>query len=784
MASTSSNHYSDHYLEDIHISEKEKSEEYYLKDNMDYWIAQLVRDRNQIKTYRDYYYGVRNEKDFAYLTENFGIGTPSKLKFTSLIKPRIDALLGSMVSEKFTYRIAATDDKTISQAEEDRKNKLITEIDAKLDALVDRVIRDSNTNKTSRDRLLTPPEQITPPKNPPQADTGELGAALRKITSKYTTNYISDFEIAAQDILRFFENDIRIDLKQKLKQLALDLLICGEAYWRVYCDIVGADPVLEIVKPENMFYNKNTNSQYIDTTDSVVHREYLTRKDVLRRYGKYMDDDQKFYIFGNNARTRSARGLRSATDLELYYNDVDPINGQKSYTMLDVLEVFHVEWLALNSVPLTDEEKEDSATVEGYMTDVTKNGWRVDRYEGIRISGSVYVNCGKSVYAPRSESRPYETSLSYGGIVYNDRNGKPYSVVGALKDLQDAYDLTQFYRDNLIANSGVPGSRVNLAGIPKKLGNDFMERLFKFMALKKNGIELIDPTEPGAQLFQHYGEFDGSVNGQSLQSIELVLRAMENQANTIAGTSPQMLGQIQQRDAVTNVQVGIKQTQVMNEDLFELARTNTKRLLSSMLDISKVCYSKGKKGSYIMGSESYTFQILPEKFCFSDFAISLTYAGKDELKLEAVKQLAKELVAAQAMDPTVLTHIVMSDSVAEVQRLIDEAYAKRKEENDILGQARTKIQQLTLQIQDMEAQLNTATQKITTMLQSGDKFKARELDIREREVELRWNVDNKNIDSKEKTADRTIDLKKETVQLEREQLYLAAGNAKEIRNDI
>lgn len=784
MASTSSNYYSDHYLEDIHISEQEKSEEYYLKDNIDYWIAQLVRDRNQIKTYRDYYYGVRNEKDFAYLTENFGIGTPSKLKFTSLIKPRIDALLGSMVSEKFTYRITTTDDKTIAQAEEDRKEKLITEIDSKLDYLVERVIRDSKVTKQHTDQLETPVQLLEQPATPPVPPNGELGAALRKIVSKYTTNYVSDFEIAAQDILRFFEDDIRIDLKQKLKQLALDLLICGEAYWRVYCDIVGADPVLEVIKPENMFYNKNTNSQYIDTTDAIVHREYLTRKDVLRRYGKYMDDDQKFYIFGNNARTRTARSLRSATDLELYYNDVDPVFGQKSYTMLDVLEVFHVEWLALNSVEFTDEEKEDNATAEGYMTDIAKNGWRVDRYEGIRISGSVYVNCGKSIHTPRSESRPYETSLSYGGVVYNDRNGKPYSLVGALKDLQDAYDLTQFYRDNLIANSGVPGDRINIAGIPKKLGNDFMERLFKFMALKKNGVELIDPTEPGAQLFQHYGSFDNSVNGQSLQAIELVLRAMENQANSIAGTSPQMLGQIQQRDAVTNVQTGIKQTQVMNEDLYELARTNTKRMLSAMLDISKVCYRKGKKGSYIMGSESYAFQIVPEKFCFSDYAMSISYAGKDEIKLQEVRALAKELVTAQAIDPTVLTHIVMSDSVTEVQRLIDESWAKRKLENDVLGQARAKISQLENEVKNLQAQLGSAAQKVNTMLQSGDKFKERELDLREKEINLRFHVDKQNVDQKGELDQKIVSLKEQATQLEREQLYMETGNAKEIRNDI
>lgn len=799
MASTSSNYYSDHYLEDIHISEKEKSEEYYLKDNIDYWIAQLVRDRNQIKTYRDYYYGIRNEPDFNYLTENFGIGSPSKLKFTSLIKPRIDALLGAMVSEKFTYRLSATDDKTIDMAEEDRKKKLLDAINKKLDAFIDQlIVAAKEKQKASKIPQPDPSQGLNPGQTTPQAlgqvigatepqnpitlpDTGELGVALRKITNQYTNNYVSDFEIAAQNILRYFEGDITIDLKQKLKQLALDLLITGEAYWRIYCDRVGADPVLEIVKPENMFYNKNTNSQYIDTADAIVHREFLTRKEVLRRYGQFMDDDQKFFIFGNNARTRTARSLRSATDLELYYNDVDPVSTQKSYTMLDVLEVFHVEWLALNAIKFTDEEKPDYAQTEGYMSDISDTGWRQDKYEGVRISGSVYVNCGKSIYTTRSESRPYETSLSYGGIVYNDRNGKPYSLVGAMKDLQDIYDVTQFYRDTLIANSGVPGSRINIAGIPKKLGNDFMERLLKFMALKKNGVELIDPTEPGAQLFQHYGEFDNSVNGNSLQALEMVLRAMEKQADTIAGTTPQMMGQIQQRDAVTNVETGIHQTQVMNEDLYELARTNTKRLLMSMLNMAKVCYKKGKKASYIMGAESYTFEILPEKFCFSDFAIAITFAGEDEVKIQEIRALAKELVKAQAIDPTVLSHIVMSDSVSEIQRLIDDSWKARKEENDVLGQAKQKIAELQANLQDVEAKLNSATQQIATLNQAQDKFKGRELDLKEKEINLRFKTEDSKLAEKTTNDARLVGVKEQEVQLEREQLYMETNNAKEVK---
>ena len=771
MADIGSNHYSDHYLEDVHISEEEKKEEYYLKDSIDYCIAQLVRDRTQIRTYRDYYYGVRNERDFAYLTENFGIGTPSKLKFTPLIKPRIDALLGSILAENFKCQVAATDERSLQASEEMRKQKLIDETDTKLSMFVDNVTKAVKSQQAGQD--------VKAP------DPGELGTSLKGVQSKYTTNFVSDFIVAAQDILRFFENDDTIELKQKLKQLALDLLVTGECYWRVYCEVIGQDPILQVVKPENMFYNKNTNNQFLDdgVVDSIVHREYLTRKDVLRRYGRFMDEDQRTYIFGHNARTRTARSLRSSVDLELYYNDVDPVNGQKSYTMLDVLEVFHVEWIALNEVQLTDEEKADNTTVDGINSEVSDKAWRMDRYEGIRVAGSVYVDCGKSSYVVRSEARPYVCGLSYNGVCYNDRNGKPYSLVGALKDLQDVYDLTQFYRDNLIANSGVSGDRINLAGIPKKLGNDFMERLFKFMALKKNGVELIDPTEPGSQLFQHYGSFDNSVNGNSLNAIESVLRAMEAQADTIAGTTPQMLGNIQQRDAVTNVQVGIHQTQIMNEDLFELFRANTKKILLAMLNTAKICYRKGKKASYIMGAESYTFEILPENFCFTDYALSLTFSSKDEQKLLEIRQFAKELVDAQGLDPALLTHIVLSDSVTEIQRMVDEAWKKRKEENDVVGQANQKITELTEALKQTQTALNTAQQQVKTYEQSIKSYNQRELDLKEKEINLKYKVEEKKVDNSNDIDKQSLELQKETVQLEREQLYLdAPGNAKEVRN--
>ncbi len=757
----------DAYLEDIHITEAEKSKEWYLKDMIDYWIGTLVREKRDIKNYRNYYSGIRDKKDFEYLTENFGIGTPSKLMFTNLIKPRVDALLGKVVDETFTFKVTCTDDKTISEIQETKKANKLNVITSSLASFSQRMVNSINAGSD---------EQGLPTLSELQEDIG-------KQTSKFKTNFISDFEVAAQDVLKYVSQSEKIGMKQKLKLMAMDLLITGECYYRVYCERVGSDPILEVIKPENIFYNKTTNTQNVGTineSDAIVHREWISRKEILSRYGKYMDKEQREYLYGSTARVGGSRIIGSGRDIELMYEDDNYSAALDPHRM----EVYHVEWFALNRVELSDEDKELENTVEGYMSDAGKWGWRVDRYEGIRIAGSVYVNCGKSTHMVRSQSAPHLTSLTYGGVRYNDRNnnGRPYSVVGALKDLQDTYDTTLFYRDNMIAHSGVAGDRINVAGIPKVLGNNFMDRLFKFIALKKNGFELIDPTEPGAQMFQHYGSFDNSVSGNSLDAIEKVLAGMERQADLTAGTNPQMLGQIAERDAVGNVKQGIKQSLLINEDLLELVRDNQLKMLCKVLDTSQISYSKGKKGSYIAGSEAYVFEILPDNFCLSDFAINISYGSKDEIKLQELKLVAKELITGGMLPPDAIVHIILSDSITEVKRIVSQAVAVQKEENNQLGQANQQVEQLTQQLKDIQNQLNQAQQQLKTSEQQSGQFKAKEVALKEQEVTRKLSNDERKREDLKDFQDKQIALKDQVVQLEREQLYLDTGNAQEVKN--
>jgi hypothetical protein len=91
-----------------------------------------------------------------------------------------------------------------------------------------------------------------------------------------------------------------------------------------------------------------------------------------------------------------------------------------------------------------------------------------------------------------------------------------------------------FFRNNTVANSGVSGSRVNIAAIPKALGKTFMTRLTKWVTLRKQGLELVDPTEDGANLFQHYGDFR-PIQGDAINAVNAILESLAVQADIVSG---------------------------------------------------------------------------------------------------------------------------------------------------------------------------------------------------------------------------------------------------------
>jgi hypothetical protein len=776
-------------IEDIHLTEKEKDSFDYIKKKTDYLIASLYREKTKVQKCRDLYEGIRDKVEFQYLENVYGLETPMSIKMTPLIKTRIDVLVGMFLDEVFKYQVSVGDVPTIDSINEEKKKKTIKD-------LFNGFKKQDSVNKQ---RLQLGQE--------PKADV-VVEEFLERLTQAIDNDFISEFEQAASHLIKFFENDQTIEFRQKMKQFVLDFFLIGEAYYRTYVETVGQDPVFEVCKPENIFFNKNTNYQFLSSgakpnVTAVVHREYMTRSQVLNRWGHLMGETDKDKLFGRGFGSNGGSHIiHSPQELEYIYSkeNSNKIHNQHTYSLFDTVVVWHTEWLANNEIEIDEELQTDKQNVEKitrskFFKDESsydgsgvpkRKGYKLDRYESIRVDYDIYLNCGRSKHVTRSEAQPWYATLSYNGVSYNDRNGRPYSLAWSMKDLQDLYDINMFHRDNLIANSGVNGSRINLAGIPKILGQDFMERVLKFVALRKQGIELIDPTEPGAALFQHYGDFNAGLDGNSVQAIQLVLESIEKQADIVSGVNRYMYQAAEQRDAVSNVKTGIKQTSIIMKDMFELLYASRTNVLTDLINNGKICYKKGKRGSYIVGHRTYLFNILPEHFCFTDFNIHVIKNDRDLEKIERVKAVVPELIARNTIADDTVIKITMSDSGSEILEIIEKSMIEKRKENDAVKQLQDQLNQAGEQMKQMQADAEKTNKELERLNTIDRTSKDKELAIRDKEATANIEYNKKNLELTEQRDFKKAEKDIEALKLEREQIYAENVNSKsrEVKNDL
>ena len=154
-------------------------------------------------------------------------------------------------------------------------------------------------------------------------------------------------------------------------------------------------------------------------------------------------------------------------------------------------------------------------------------------------------------------------------MFFSDKNGQPFSLILNTMELQDKYDLLIFCRDNLIASSGTVGDWIDVAHLPSVLGVELPERLEKWLAYKKNGMALYDSSQEGANILNTtFNGYDDTIKAQSIQAIQMAIDSVEANASSITGVFQEMLGGIQQRDAVSNVKVGIRQSTLLTKQYF------------------------------------------------------------------------------------------------------------------------------------------------------------------------------------------------------------------------
>ena len=96
------------------MSAKQRSDDY-LIEKIDNAVNELVFNKWKLQKAYNYYNGKRDAEQFRYLEENFGIGNPTSIEFTPLIKKHVDALIGEYLDIPILPKVSCKDKETISK---------------------------------------------------------------------------------------------------------------------------------------------------------------------------------------------------------------------------------------------------------------------------------------------------------------------------------------------------------------------------------------------------------------------------------------------------------------------------------------------------------------------------------------------------------------------------------------------------------------------------------------------------------------------------------------------
>lgn len=706
-----------------------------LIDKTNETISELVYDKTRLQKAYNYYNGKRDKEQFRYLEENFGIGSPTSVEFTPLLRKHVDALVGEFLGTPILPKISCKDESTISNMNREKQLEITTQIVGFLKTHLNNSLLKFVNNQDITDKSIK--------------------QQLDKIVETIDQTFTSQYEIAAQNILQYIMQSRETDFMTKLRQLFIDLLVTGYCFFRVKPSCSGTNIDIEVLNPLNTFVDRNPESPYVRNSYRVVVRQWLTKGQIIAKYGKELSK-QDLKDFKNN------------------WTDSDEAHYKRVYGPTITIDED------------SEDEDEEEETIPGYPNDdshrynlipvydvewiETDDNFIMQRYNTIRIGEEYYVLRGVDKKVIRSQDNPNFCGLSVNGVYFLNRARQPYSLILKCAHLQDRYDLLHYYRDAIVANSGVKGSIIDISMIPKFLGPDWASRVQKWQAYKKQGDMLIDTAQEGrmedgaSPINTIFNGYDESLPAQVIQAIDLAIQSIENTVSSITGVFRERLNGIEQHDAVTNVKQGVTNSYTVTKPIFQQMDLVVCEILLDSLNQAKIVYKKGLTGTIILGDRyQKVFTALPEYFTLTDFDIHVVSSTDIMQDMQTIKATLPDLIKSGQVSADIIFEALTAKSLSDLKYTVKKAIQKQKEENNQLQQLQQKLEETSQQLQQAQQELQKTQQKVQTLNEQ-------KMQIDQQKIQLEYQVNWYKAQTDRTYKDRQLDIEDERTKIELAQL--------------
>lgn len=675
----------------------------------------------EMQTYYNLYNSIYDEKDLLYVTNPFKQkdGFPATAQDYNIIKPKVDLLLGEETKRPFNFRVVRTSDDATSEVQETAKQMLT-------DYIMATVMSKLGPEEAQRYQEALQSGEIMPPE------------AIQKYLSK---DYKDIAETTAQHTLNYLKN--KLNVTHEFFKGWKDALIAGEEVY--YVGIINGNPYLERVNPLFFSYDQQADLEFIHDADWCCRKMIMSATQIYDRFYDKMSEkqlNQLLEMIEDTGRGGINPEVRK-TSLDYPHIKTHTIGGftTNPFDDVDDINVWHCCWKSFKKigfVTYTDPETgmpdelqvDESYKVTGNELNVEWT-WIIEVWEGYRVGEDLYIGIQPLDYQHVSADNPNSQKLPYTGVVYNNTNSRPRSLVSMMKPLQYMYIVLWYRLELAMARDKGKIPVVDVTQIPKDMGIDVNKWMHYLSAL---GIMFINPYEEGWDIpgreggkpsqFNQFTALDLTMAPVIDQYINLMAK-IEDMASEITGVSKQREGTISSNEFVGNVERSVIQSAHITEPWFWVHNQVKKEVLTMLLDTSKEAWKGNKRClHYILDDATRAFLTLSDQFFYEDMDVFLDDSTKNQQQIEALRNLMQPAMqnGASLLD---IAEIITMDNVNMIKNRLEEIEQKRMQQQQAMEEAQAQREQQAIQMQN--------------------EIKEEELMIKEAEMDLKkYEIDQNN----------------------------------------
>jgi|TARA_R110000737_G_scaffold136964_2_gene167826 hypothetical protein len=693
-------------------------------------IYDNTRRSSRFKKKRNYdlYNGKFDKSDLEHVTDPLGMGNslevPATLQYYDVISPIFNLLFGEEAKRAFSYVVRSVNEESITSKEEEKKNKVVS--------IFQQMIQQSTEQYMQSMGEPTSEEEAQKFMQGAQANVPE---ELKRVQKYFDYDFQDMNESSANKLLNYLEREQK--LKVKFAKGWEDALLVGE---EIYCvEEISNEPTVRRVNPLEFYCLLPHNEDYVDNADVLVEDTFMSVNTVIDNFYEELTSAQIDKLEkeqGNKGSIDSNSILNYPSQEKLFIENREGAENESNifnyYDQDGNIRVTKVVWKSMRKIgnlSYFDEQGMPQETVvsEAYklndeLGETIEWLWVNEYWEGTKIGENTYINVQVRPQQFRHMDNLSLCSSGYVGTIYNANNSQSVSLMDRLVPWVYMY-ITMWYRLELAvaANQGKI-SLIDLSLIPD--GWDVEKWMYYAQTMKFGFVDSFNEGKKG----QSTGKLAGNISTQNkvldmetgnyIQQHVQLLDFVEQKIYTLSGVTPQRMGAISSSELVGNTERAVTQSSHITEKWFEVHNQTKVRVMECLLNVSKDVYRGESKRIQYMTDDmaNVFFKLNGDEFASSEYGLFISNSAKDQMAIEALKQLTHAALQNEQMTLSDVVQIYNASSLSDLRHNLKQSEAKAQQRVEQQQQQQMQMQEMQVQqqqkVEEQKMQLEQAKMEL------------------------------------------------------------------------